>query len=160
MNQVPLVLHLQQDQRQRNWRSQISLEPGASGSVEFKLPELTEGRWQGYVMVEADDELPFDNRCHTAMLVAPPMEVLTIDGDPTDSPVTSETYFLEAALRWHRPASPLRKAPIHPAWWRARMARLCRSSGGRRSWCWPTWPACRRPIRGDWPGSSRPAAAC
>ena len=114
LNQVPLVLHLQQDQRQRNWRSQISLEPGASGSVEFKLPELTEGRWQGYVMVEADDELPFDNRCHTAMLVAPPMEVLTIDGDPTDSPVTSETYFLEAALRLAPPGESFSESPYSP----------------------------------------------
>jgi hypothetical protein len=99
LRQLPVVLHLQQGQRQRNWRSQVSLEPGASEIVEFAAPELNEGVWQGYVMVEADDELRFDNRCHTAMLIAPPIEVLMVDGDPSDSPVTSETYFLESALQ-------------------------------------------------------------
>jgi len=43
--------------------------------------------------------LPFDNRRHFAVTVQPPLDVLVIDGDPTDSPVTSETYFLESAIR-------------------------------------------------------------
>lgn len=111
VRQVPVVLHLQQGQRQRNWRTQVSLEPGASDTVEFAMPELNEGMWQGYVMVEADDELRFDNRCHTAMLVAPPIEVLTIDGDPGDSPVMSETYFLEAALRLAPPGESFAESP-------------------------------------------------
>jgi len=99
LTEMPVVLHLQHDQRQRNWRSQVSLEPGASSTLEFELPELDEGLWQGYVMIECDDELLLDNRRHLAVLVAPPIEILTVDGDPTDSPMTSETYFLEAALR-------------------------------------------------------------
>jgi hypothetical protein len=114
VRQVPVVLHLQQSQRQRNWRTQVSLEPGASDTVEFALPELSEGRWQGYVMVEADDELRFDNRCHTALLVAPPIEVLTIDGDPGDSPVMSETYFLQAALRLTPSGESWSESPYAP----------------------------------------------
>jgi len=111
LRQIPVVLHLQQGQRQRNWRSRVSLESGASGTVEFAVPELNEGMWQGYVMIEADDELRFDNRRHTAMLVAPPIEVLTIDGDPGDSPVMSETYFLEAALRLAPPGETFAESP-------------------------------------------------
>jgi hypothetical protein len=99
LTETPVVLHLQQGQRQRNWRSQVSLDPGAISTLEFELPELDEGLWQGFVMIECDDELSLDNRRYLAVLIAPPVEVLTVDGDPTDSPITSETYFLAAALR-------------------------------------------------------------
>ena len=114
LTEMPVVLHLQHDQRQRNWRSQVNLEPGASGTLEFELPELDEGLWQGYVMIECDDELSFDNRRYLAMLIAPPIEVLTVDGDPTDSPMTSETYFLEAALRLAPPNEVYADSPYMP----------------------------------------------
>ncbi len=99
IEKLPVVLHLEHGQRQRNWRSQVDLEPGASETVEFALPELDRGVWQGYAFAELDDELPFDNRRHLAIAVQPPLDVLVIDGDPTNSPITSETYFLEAAVR-------------------------------------------------------------
>jgi hypothetical protein len=114
LNKLPVVLHLQHGQRQRNWRSQVSLEPGASDTVEFELRELDEGLWQGYVMVEIDDEMSFDDRRHLALLVAPPIDVLAVDGDPTDSPVTSETYFLEAALRLAPPGEDYPESPYLP----------------------------------------------
>jgi len=114
LNKLPVVLHLQHDQRQRNWRSQVNLEPGASDTIEFELRELDEGLWQGYVMVEIDDEMSFDDRRHLAVLVAPPIDVLTVDGDPTDSPVTSETYFLAAALRLAPPGEDYPESPYLP----------------------------------------------
>ncbi len=114
LKELPVVLHLQHDQRQRNWRRQVNLEPGASDTIDFELPELEEGLWQGYVMTELDDELPFDNRRYLAVLVAPPIEVLTVDGDPTLLRVTSETYFLAAALRLAPPDETYAESPYLP----------------------------------------------
>ncbi len=114
LTNTPVVLHMQQAHRQRNWRSRINLEPGASGTVEFELPELDAGLWQGYVMVEIEDELPLDDRRYLAILVAPPTEVLAVDGDPTDSPITAETYFLEAALRLAPPSESYADSPYLP----------------------------------------------
>ena len=136
LTEMPVVLHLQHGQRQRNWRSQVSLEPGASSTLEFELPELDEGLWQGYVLIECDDELSFDNRRYLAVLIAPPCEVLTVDGDPTNSPITSETYFLAAALRL---APPTKSTLIAPSCLGSRCVPMgsCPNSGARPQSCWP-----------------------
>ena len=42
-------------------RERVKLEPGATVMLDFELPALSEGLWQGRVTVEYDDELPFDN---------------------------------------------------------------------------------------------------
>ena len=96
---VPVVLRINNNQRQQEVRSTVDLEAGATATVQFELQDLTEGLWQGYAVARIDDDLPFDNRHHVALMVADPLRVILIDGDPGASPLTSETYFLEAALR-------------------------------------------------------------
>lgn len=96
---VPVVLRVNSNGRQQEVRSTVDLDAGATATVPFELQDLTEGLWQGYAEVRIDDDLPFDNRRHVALMVADPLQVMLIDGDPGSSPLTAETYFLETSLR-------------------------------------------------------------
>jgi hypothetical protein len=102
---VPVVLRLDgsrpaaQVPRRQEIRSTVDLDAGATGTVQFELQDLSAGLWQGHVAVQADDDLPFDDRRHVALMVADPLPVILVDGDPGNSPLTAETFFLEASLR-------------------------------------------------------------
>ncbi len=111
---VPVVVHLRNGDRQQNHRGEIDLDAGASGSVQFELTDLAEGLWEGYVMAEVDDDLPFDDRRHVAFLVTPQLRVLLLDGDPGLAPPTAETYFLESALRLAAANESFAESPFVP----------------------------------------------
>ncbi|NQT15794.1 MAG: BatA domain-containing protein [Planctomycetes bacterium] len=115
LEEGPVVLCLSQDGRQRVVRSTIDLDGGASGTVQFELTDLAEGLWEGYVEIESDDALEFDNRRHVAVMVAPPLDVLLVDGEPGESPFMSETYFLETALRLAPPGDVYLDSPFDPS---------------------------------------------
>ncbi|MGH7202078.1 MAG: hypothetical protein ACREJB_15850, partial [Planctomycetaceae bacterium] len=56
------------------------------------------GLWQGTIELDLEDDLRFDNHRHVAVLATPQQQTLIVDGsDPAAG--SSETYFLEAALR-------------------------------------------------------------
>jgi len=110
----PVVLYLSQADRQRVVRSAIDLDGGASGTIQFEVTDLADGLWQGYVECESDDALEFDNRRHVAVMVAPPLDVLLVDGEPGESVFTSETYFLETALRLAPPGDVYLDSPFVP----------------------------------------------
>ncbi len=111
---VPVILHLRNGDRQQNRRREIDLDAGASGVVQFELSDLAEGLWEGYVMAEVEDDLPFDDRRHVAFLVAPQLRVLLVDGDPGHWPPAAETYFLEAALRLAPADESFAESPFLP----------------------------------------------
>ena len=83
-------------------------------SLRFDLPPLAEGLWQGAVAIEAEDDLPLDNRRPIALLASPPYQVLLIDGRPSNSPILASTYFLEAALRLAEPGELNPTSPFEP----------------------------------------------
>jgi hypothetical protein len=77
----------------------VKLEPGASVTANFEIPELAEGAWQGRVTVEYDDDLSFDNQRYFAISATPPYKVLVVGNDEAAEQLMAETHFLEAALR-------------------------------------------------------------
>ncbi len=109
---VPVVLRLTSGTKRQEFRSQAPLAAGGTASVRFELPPLVEGPWQGTAEVEVADDLPFDNRGYVALLVAPPLGVLLVDGDPGPSPSASETFFLETAIRLAEPGASFAASPF------------------------------------------------
>ncbi|MEX0585481.1 MAG: BatA domain-containing protein [Pirellulales bacterium] len=99
LEDLPATLVLESQRRTHRIREQLDLEPGATATVEFEAPSLEEGLWQGTVAIETNDDLSFDNRRYVAVMAAPRLKVLLVDGDPRDSPLLAETYYLETALR-------------------------------------------------------------
>lgn len=94
-------------------RERVKLEPGATVLVDFDLPPLDEGIWQGRVVVEHDDDLAFDNQRYLAVAAAPAYRVLVVKNGTKEGP-TSETYFLEAALRLAPSGETSRESPFAP----------------------------------------------
>lgn len=99
LEKADVVLHATRGDRQINLRQQISLTAGATGLVDFETPELSEGLWRGYVELEHDDDLKFDNKRWFAILVAPPLKTLIVDGQPDELPQRTASYYLETSLR-------------------------------------------------------------
>lgn len=95
-------------------RERVKLEPGATVTLDFELPSLGAGLWQGRVTVEHDDDLPFDNQRNFAISAAPPYRVLIVNGNSDNTPIISETYFLEAALRLAPPGESFDDSPFAP----------------------------------------------
>ncbi len=91
----PVRLHVESGERKRDLEQTINLEGGATASVTFALETLPEGLWLGHVEASTGDELPFDDRRFLCLRVAPPAQVLIVDGDPGRTPYESETYFLQ-----------------------------------------------------------------
>ncbi len=94
-------------------RERVKLEPGATITLDFDLPALSEGRWQGRVFVEYDDDLAFDNQRHFAIAAAAPYRVLVVNGGDSSAPILSETYFLEMALRLAAPGESFNGSPFN-----------------------------------------------
>jgi hypothetical protein len=95
-------------------RERIKLVPGATATLDFDLPMLSEGLWVGRVTVEYDDDLGFDNRRYFSISAAPPYRVLVVKGDDTENALLSETYFLETALRLATPGEAYSDNPFAP----------------------------------------------
>lgn len=114
LEKVPAVLTLENGSRKHVLRERVSVEPQASGTVPFEVPALTEGLWRGTVRLEYDDDLTFDNQRFVALLCAPPVDVLLVDGDPRDAPQLSETYFLEMSLRLAPHGESFSESPFRP----------------------------------------------
>jgi hypothetical protein len=110
---VAVRLHVEAVEKVRDLEKSIDLDGGSTATVDFTLAELPEGLWRGHVeATAAGDELPFDDRRYLALSVAPPTRVLLVDGDPGRTPVQSETYFLQAALRLAPPGERYAKTPF------------------------------------------------
>ncbi|MFM9965802.1 MAG: BatA domain-containing protein [Planctomycetaceae bacterium] len=95
-------------------RERVKLEPGATVTLDFELPALSEGLWQGRVSVEYDDDLPFDNQRFFAISATPPYRVLVIGSESDGAAITSETYFLNAALRLADAGDSYSESPFAP----------------------------------------------
>lgn len=114
LKEVPLRLYLRSERRTYNQERKISVAPGGLEQFEFSIEGLDTGLWQGQVEIESEDDLRFDNRRFLALMAAPPWKVLIVDGQPHESPVLSETYFLEAALRLAPPGQTYASTPYDP----------------------------------------------
>jgi hypothetical protein len=95
-------------------RERVKLEPGATVTLDFDLPPLEEGLWQGRIVVEYDDDLAFDNQRYFAISATPAYQVLVLNGGENGSSVTSETYFVEMALRLAGVGESFSESPFHP----------------------------------------------
>jgi hypothetical protein len=96
-------------------RERVTLEPGGSTTIEFEVPALSEGNWQGRVFLEYDDDLAFDNQQYFAVSATPAYRVLVVSGQTEDaSPLVGETHFLEAALRLATPGESYSQSPFLP----------------------------------------------
>ena len=95
-------------------RERVKLEPGATVMLDFELPALGEGLWQGRVTVEYDDDLPFDNQRFFAISATPAYRVLVVSGAADGSAITGETYFLDAALRLAVEGDSYSESPFAP----------------------------------------------
>ena len=114
LSDTPVKLYLQSERNNISRRQRVSLASGALETFEFELKSLEPGLWKGFVEVEVDDELAFDNRRYTAVNVAPPWKVLVVDGEPHESPSLAETYYLRTALRLAREGSDYDATPYDP----------------------------------------------
>jgi hypothetical protein len=95
-------------------RERVKLEPGATVTLDFELPALSEGLWQGRVSVEYDDDLPFDNQRFFAISATPAYRVLVVGSESDGAAITSETYFLNAALRLAEAGDSYSESPFAP----------------------------------------------
>jgi len=95
-------------------RERVKLEPGATVTLDFDLPALSEGLWQGRVSVEYDDDLAFDNQRYFAISAKPAYRVLIVNGRQSASSLNSESYFLEAALRLADTGDTYAESPFAP----------------------------------------------
>jgi len=114
VTKVPVRLHLEAGGTPIDVEQVVDLDGGATKTVSFKTPALAEGLWRGHVEADAGDDLLFDDRRFLALSVAPPTRVLLVDGDPGRSPIETETYYLQAALRLAPPGENYTKAPFDP----------------------------------------------
>lgn len=96
-------------------REKVKLEPGATITLDFELPSLAEGTWQGRVFVDATDDLAFDNQRFFAISASPAYRVLIVNNGVGANSAASETYFLETALRLADPGESYADSPFAPA---------------------------------------------
>jgi hypothetical protein len=99
LNEALVTLTLRRENVPLRVEKRVTVAAGAAEQLQFDVPTLDSGLWQGTVSIEAIDDLMADNVAHVAILAAPPHRVLLVDGDVRDSASLSETYFLDLALR-------------------------------------------------------------
>jgi hypothetical protein len=95
-------------------RERVKLEPGATITLDFELPALSQGLWQGRVSIEHQDDLPFDNQRFFAVSATPAHRVLVVHGGEGPTSPLSETYFLEKALGLSDNESEFADSPFVP----------------------------------------------
>jgi hypothetical protein len=99
LEEALITLTLRQANRPVRVEQRVRMPAGGAEQVRFTTPPLAAGVWQGAVSIEAVDDLMVDNVRHVALLAAPPLGVLLVDGDVREADFLSETYFLNLALR-------------------------------------------------------------
>lgn len=99
LSETLVTLTLRRENLPVRIEKRITVAAGAAEHVQFDVPVLEAGLWQGTVSIEAIDDLMADNVAHLAILAAPPHRVLLVDGDVRDAAYLCETYFLNLALR-------------------------------------------------------------
>ena len=114
LKEVTLTLFLRSDRRTYTKDRKVSIAAGGLEAYEFQIEGLETGLWKGYVEIGTEDELRFDNRRFLALMAAPAWKVLIVDGQPHESPILSETYFLESALRLAPPGQTYANTPYDP----------------------------------------------
>ncbi|MBI3865053.1 MAG: BatA domain-containing protein, partial [Planctomycetia bacterium] len=77
----------------------VDLPGQAPVVIDLPLEIKTDGLYRGFVETAFDDALALDNRRWVAFEARHPDRVLLVDGDEGRSIFSSETYFLETALR-------------------------------------------------------------
>jgi hypothetical protein len=116
VRELVVRLHLECEGVVHDSEKMIGLDGGASGMATFDPIPLAEGLWRGHVEIAAGDDLPFDDRRYMAVSVTPPLRVLLVAGDSAQggTPFSSETHFLEAALRLAPAGQRYVKSPFDP----------------------------------------------
>ena len=115
LEELPVILDIKNENRSIHKRQKIKLESGSIQTVEFELPDLESGLWQGSVQVELLDDLPFDNQRHIAIMSAPQYRVLVIDGEEDEATeFLNETHFLKSALRLAPEGAAYAESPYLP----------------------------------------------
>lgn len=109
---VPLLLTLSSGSRTHRLRQSVLAPPDEAVEVEFAVPALAEGFWEGTVLIDAEDDLAFDNVRHIAVLSQPQFDVLLVDGGDGSDPTATETLMLEAALRLAPPGKTWADTPF------------------------------------------------
>jgi hypothetical protein len=99
LSETLVTLTLRHENLPMRVEQRVTVAAGAAEHVQFAVPALEAGLWQGTVSIEAIDDLMADNVAYVAILAAPPHRVLLVDGDVRDAAYLSETYFLNLALR-------------------------------------------------------------
>jgi hypothetical protein len=89
----------------------VSLEGQSRQVVRFEVPLSKPDLYHGFVEVDGQDDLPFDDRRWLAFDARLPDRVLLIDGEPGPSVFGNETYYLETALRLRLPGDESTTAP-------------------------------------------------
>lgn len=112
--EIPIVLTLESGTEKRLLREKVKLEAGATTTVEFEIEKLDAGLWKGTIEIEVEDDLSYDNRRFCAVMAAPQLSVLLVDGDPHDEPILAETYYLETSLRLSQSEEADPESPYHP----------------------------------------------
>jgi hypothetical protein len=110
----PVTLVLTSGNRTHRLEQTAAFDPGKVTQLAFEVPGLTAGQWSGTVQIDVDDKLSFDNQRHIAVDVAPPLNVLLVDGAEAPARVLSETFYLEAALRLAGPGETFADGPFQP----------------------------------------------
>jgi len=112
LEDISVLLRLKQKSRSILREEKVSLSPGQPAELEFTIPALDPGLWEGAVSVDVDDELPFDNNFAIALLSARQQRVLLIDGTGKSSTSISESFFLERAISLARPGETSSESPF------------------------------------------------
>jgi hypothetical protein len=99
LSETLVTLTLRHENLPMRVEQRVTVAAGAAEQVQFAVPPLEAGLWQGAVSIEAIDDLMADNVAHVAILAAPSHRVLLVDGEVRDAAYLSETYFLNLALR-------------------------------------------------------------
>ena len=73
------------------------LLPATGGSVKLSAPMPAPGFHAGIVELD-EDRLPTDDRAFFSLTIGGGRRLFVVDGDPSDVPRFSETYYLDAAL--------------------------------------------------------------
>jgi len=97
--QVPIHCELEGPDGRIEASKQIDVARRASAVVDLPLDVKTDGLYKGLVRVKYDDVLAVDNSRWVAFEARHPDRVLLVDGQEGRSIFSSETYFLETALR-------------------------------------------------------------
>ncbi|MBS0261067.1 MAG: BatA domain-containing protein [Planctomycetes bacterium] len=99
VRQAPLRVELQGPQGTVKAEQAVDLTGQSTLVLDLPLSIQTDGLYQGFVEIQATDELALDNRRWVAFEARHADRVLLIDGQEGRAVFANETYYLETALR-------------------------------------------------------------